>query len=179
MRRSAGFSLLELLIALAILAFIAVVLAQSLGTGVRVWERTEDRLGLLEEVDMRREARRFIEHMSPNGRLSGPSQAVQGDERQLQFLSDFRPMSLSGTGPIAVSLRIESGHFHVSLHEIGASDTLATRVFPDVGAAAFSYHDGGDEGWRSEWADPNRRPLLVRVEWQDGAQPTFVVRPLY
>ena len=81
-RNSLGFSLLELLIALALLAAIGAALASTTQTSVQVWKRTTSTDAQLEAIVLRGQLRRWIQDAKPPSRF-GLAQEVSGSPSAL------------------------------------------------------------------------------------------------
>jgi len=168
-RKNAGLTLLETLVALALLAVIAAGLASSLNLGVRIYERVGKGDELAPEFAHRAIVRGWLSAAASLDRLSNiPTEFVAG-ETQLRFVT-FAPTPFA---PDAAALRVT-----VTTGE-GMSFTAETLddqgdvlhqfdgvLSSDTVAAQISYWDSRADppGWRSNWDDEARLPLLVRIQ---------------
>ncbi len=96
----AGFTLLELLVALTVLGVLTALLSSGLNFGARVWERQRDQLGQQSEMQATQEVvRRLLTRAWPlGGSLTGSSQqaALLGSDSSVQFFGPPPAQSLAG-----------------------------------------------------------------------------------
>ena len=182
----AGLSLLELLVALALLALIATGIAGAFGLGNQLWNRAETLGQFRQEVALRGQLRHFLRQTLPPNRLS-PFQA-RFDGRVDQF--SFVTLAETPFAPDTAALRITVAAQEESLVLITSfldDDSAVIRSLTDVLAAKatdirFSYYAGeGDAAeWRDLWTDDVTLPRLIRIEVAKGSMPPwpeFTVRP--
>lgn len=176
MRRTseAGFTLLELLVSLAILGLMAATLLSGLVTGRRVWERVETRTGESEEVAAAQNALRdMIETIYPRG-------SFDGSRPHVEFAGDARGFSFQGAPARA------QGPSYPWLHRIGLSQAGALTLYAanplsvspgreatarpligEVTGVEFAYFGPTDfdprPRWRDRWRDQSALPEAVRV----------------
>jgi len=181
-RQLRGFTLVELLVAIAILgllmgaAFGALRLgSRSLEEGVRRADRTEE---IRSSVDFLR--RRFAE-LVPYSRTDGKRQEIAfvGGPDAVRFVSPA-PDSLAGMGLLLVTLRIDEEQgvtglrFDIALFDLARDDwldpqsmrsTLLLRQLEDASIAYYGARkDDEQPGWHESWApDAERYPTAVRV----------------
>jgi general secretion pathway protein J len=187
MRRDAGFTLLELLVALVVFGLLLAGLTQSVRLGLRAWDaqtRTIARSGDLDAVD--RLLRGIITRMQP-GRLVDPPN-IAGNAASLAFTSVLPEGAAALANRDAdMLLRVDGGELvlqwvpHRHVRPLGPPPPpQEARILDDVAQLRIGYYAAG--GWRSEWHD-RVPPELVRVQIIFAAQsprtwPAIVVAPL-
>lgn len=163
----AGFTLFEVLVALAVLGFTMVGLAQGARFGVRAWDmqgRVIDKRSELDAVD--RALRRFIERADPGGGKEPAS--LQGTADHVAFTSEL-PAAASGAARRADMVVLVSGgrlvlrwapHLHV--RRLGPRPAPAEEeLLRGVRRAEFAYWSPTG-GWVGAWSE-QALPALVRV----------------
>lgn len=202
-RAAAGFTLLELLLAITLLGLIAVLLAGGIGLGARVWERgeeTADELAQLEVVQGF--LRRQLSHAYPL-RLRLPRgdtrrhYAFEGEPRALRFavlappqfgLGGFYILSIDDPlGEEGRGLRLRARLYHPEMEEEPHPDEVTeTMLLEGFERAEFSYYGttrrGQEPEWHESWEGARSLPLLVRlrIEFAPGDErywPELVVAP--
>ena len=191
--RDAGFTLLELLVALAVLGLLSLVLFGSLSFGIQVWQRSEDALESANHVhNVEAALFRDVSRAYPLYALIAPGHAkidFDGTEDSLIFLTpdDTLPGALD-----RVTIKQEASDdgtvvTRSSALELSAqAGTQDTVLFTHVGQLRFSYFgadaSGKPSAWRDEWRDRTRPPSLIRIEIAftnrpEGFWPGLVVAP--
>lgn len=166
-QHESGFTLLEILVALAVLGFLVVGLTQGTRYGLRAWDR-QARLvaerGDLDAVD--RVLRRLVEQMDPGSPVSAP--LLRGTGRTLEFTTDLGPAA----GPLGareadVRLSAEDGRlvlrWRPHLHAVRLGPTpppTVTEILRGVERLEIAYRRDG--AWRDAW-DGARLPEAVRL----------------
>lgn len=185
MARNSGFTLVELLVALTILAMIAGLLTNSMGFSLKTSEAVEARILAVESFHQAQRAfRRQVQ-------LAQPIVTLQGEEPQpLDFLAaagqlDFiapLPGLAAGGALYRISLRIDDGR---SVADPGARLVMTYSLYLDgawnkepetavrevvlldgFSRAGFSYLDTlspNGEPWVDDWRHQDRLPDLVRL----------------
>jgi general secretion pathway protein J len=203
LRRSArGFTLLELTIALTLLALMAAVLVGSVSLSARSWDGGEAKAV---EVSEMRQTQQFLREQ-----ISAlyPQRVRKAVDLPLMFAGEREEIRYAAALPPRV---IEGGvyFFRLSLArgDNGAGLLVLERVVPEPDAAALPGFDkaersilargiaelrigyfGRDPGaavtdeprWRDRWDDTQRLPDLVRIEVKPERGlpwPTLVVEP--
>jgi general secretion pathway protein J len=165
--RSAGFTLLEMLVVVAVFGFLLVGLGQIVGFGLTAWRqeaRTASGKADLEAVD--RTLRSIVENLAPGDDESeipvdGAASAMTGRTRLRVPSSGISPIEIESA--IAVShgnlvLRWRPYHHGVALR---AQPTLAeTELMSGVAQLAISYWRPAG-GWVSRWREADL-PALIR-----------------
>lgn len=188
MHRQAGYSLIELVIVLALLSLISLAIAGSLRFGARVWERTEQEIAATETARGGHALLgTLLSHLYPRAAAEGSDVAFDGTAERLTFLTDAS--SVYGAGGIArvtLSMKKERGAVALLLsHEAeeGASSAREEVLFGGAERIAFGYAAMKDGAliWTDVWADKTKLPALIRVRavFPRGAGnwPDLIVRP--
>jgi len=171
MKRAAGFTLLELLVAMTLLALLSVVLMAGLRFGANIWRKSESK-----NIDANtiRTAQRTLagalDRVYPKYVVSDPTHefvVFDGTSKRLSFLSTAAPsghiardtLEVIGTGPDA-ALRLSSAP------ELGGASS-ATTLLTRLSSAEFSYFGllGGERApsWHAVWRNQRALPSLIRV----------------
>lgn len=169
-RRDAGFTLLELLVALVVLGFILAGLSQGVRYGLRATD-TQARLvaerGELDAVD--RALRHLIEQMDPGTARAGAG--VQGSAGRLAFVSELPAASGLVAGRADIALGVDGARRLILRATPRPPGTpfapppppIETELLRDVAGIELAYWPRGpDAQWASEWT-ANELPLLVRL----------------
>lgn len=174
--REAGFTLLEVVIALTLMLILAVALSGSIAFGNRVWERTAKTTRSSGDMTS---AYQFLEvsfgHLakSPrNAKADGPgNQDFVGSGQEVSFRTNgFAQVGLAG--PHIVKLRLVADRVEVFLPPVG--DEATAPRFPDrefvlmsaIRSWAIAYQGYGPDrhytGWVDEWTG-ELPPILMRL----------------
>ncbi len=175
-----GLSLLELLIALALMAIIAAGLSQSLGLGIRVWE-TSQRIDEPEEaLILRARLRGWIERAEPPNRLLPFDNEFTADQDGFSFLTLAPTPHMPEAAAMRVSItRSPDGLIMMLtyLDDFGEPLETDTRKLSES-EPLFSYFDDAEPGWVPEWQEKSYLPALVKIEVDSDDWPEFTVSPL-
>ena len=182
--RRRGFTVLELLVALAIMAMIAAALANTAGLGSRAWQRASAYPEADARILLRSNLRHWLETAKPPARLIGQRQEFTGTPERMTFLTAAQVPG----GPVGTEARISLA----LIDSAGAGPTLTLtidRIDAEGGLAATESRElvaGVEEGslryfrsdadtgrgaWTDRWPDPNRLPDLVAVEIEAPGTP--------
>ena len=184
-----GFTLVEMLVGLALLGLMTLVLFSSLRFSIRSWDRAE--IKTLQVVDLRiveGVLRREIGKAFPLriGLANENKIAFEGDSKQVHFVTAL-PAHLSGGGLSLVALelaedRIEGKQvppakalvlkhvlFDGETRDFSALDksdrSVLLKGLEDVEFAFFGQdNDQTEASWRNQWTSSARTPALLRIK---------------
>lgn len=171
--RERGFTLLELLVAVTLLAFLSVVLVAGLRYGTNIWRKTETKNTALTAA---RTAERIVAgnlaRLYPKYVTVSPTESYvdfDGTAHAMTFFSTAQ----SQTGFLmrdtleevrdgdTLSMRIES------VPELTRGGTIAQTLLTRLALVEFSYYgiagDAKEAAWHPEWQRQAGPPQLVRI----------------
>lgn len=180
-RANAGFSLLELLVSMTLLAMIGVLAASGIRFGTRAWERA----GVASEVLLETHAQeRFLRRQISAAR---PVRTADGT-REPPVVFHGTPDSLSFLAPVTAALAPPGLHLvRIGQHDTGALFMAWVPVTPEQlvpetapalenlgmqsGRLALRYYgpdpDGGTS-WQENWEGRPALPVLVELAFDTG-----------
>lgn len=193
-RRQAGLTLVELLVALALLGLIVAAVGGALGVGLAGGRALDQRVERLEETRLAQAAlRRLLEGARPVAWRDGRSTAVgfSGGRERLDFIATLP--GWPGRGGLHLLRLARDGDRLVLLNRITAGEapgfdfsenTATSLLMEGVRSVRLSYFGAraADRAarWHDDWRDAATLPRLVRldVERADGAVwPLLTVAP--
>lgn len=169
-----GFTLVELLIAVSLLAMLSLVLFSGMHLGTQIWRRSEEttteanrirsvRISLSDLLD-----RIYPEFVSPSP-TSGYVK-FDGNEHRLAFLAPdpFRPGALEYVSLLLSFMNGRSVFVQSSRPELGPSAmSKVTVLLSHTRSLEFAYYGpdstSGAPYWHSTWRQRSRLPQIVRV----------------
>ena len=165
MKSQAGFTLLEILVSMTLLAMLFVLLFGGLRFGMRAWERGTSSADAVDQVRVAQDLlRREIERSCPRRRAAaGPQDPPRvdfaGDTAGLAFLAPA-PGAAGGAPCVPTSLSVAAdGKLKQLVLDVNRS---GTSLLHGVQGIALSYR-AGDDIWRNDWNGETALPDLVRL----------------
>jgi|HubBroStandDraft_1064217.scaffolds.fasta_scaffold55765_2 general secretion pathway protein J len=167
---TAGFTLLELLVVLAVMGALLVGLAQGLHFGVQLWDRQRQVLDSVSELDAAdRALRGLIERMDPGGHLEMAD--IDGTARTLRFTTEL-PMTAGALRTRRAEAMLEVDRLHrLVLRWIPSPHgtplvpevPVETVLLNGVDHIEISYRPASPvAGWQADWQNAIP-PRLVRI----------------
>lgn len=197
-RHDAGFTVVELLVALSLLSLISLVLFASLRFGILAWGRGATHTDRVEHITHTQNLlRRLIADAYPLFSTDGSNRAqvaFDGTTTSLRLLA-ASPIALGGAGRswFALSLDLRDGRAHVILtskpelaDRDDASTLISRALIANVERVDFSYfgrlRSDKVAQWRERWTGEGSLPELVRIRVDFPAGdarlwPELLVRP--
>lgn len=186
-----GYSLVELLVVLALAGLIAIAMSGGIRFGVRAWERTGVHVETLEHMQGAQALlRNVLSNIAP--RLFDPGMSVHDT-----FVGDRQRMTFTATAPPALGAGL--GRFTLAATRAGDAMGLQIAWRPERGtrsqrgqvllqgarAISFTYaapNTAGTLVWTDTWSADAGMPVLIRIraEFAQSAAkrwPDLVVRP--
>jgi len=174
----AGFTLLEVVVALTLMSILSLVLTGSLSFGNRAWEHTSRANRSSGDAIS---AYQFLEasfgqfaKFTPSAEAGQESPDFVGNSQDVSFrTSGFAQVGLAG--PRLMKLRLVGDRLQVSL-PLGEGETMelphsgqAFVLLSAIRSLAIAYRgyasDHRDTGWVSEWREEDATPILVRLSF--------------
>ncbi|MEM1159375.1 MAG: prepilin-type N-terminal cleavage/methylation domain-containing protein [Pseudomonadota bacterium] len=180
----AGFTVLELLISLAILAMIAATLATTISSGAQLWKRSATMPDREQAIVLRAKLRTWIETAVPPERLD-LQQDFTGTATRMRFLTSTDLPNERGGEATWITVIVDESEpaLSVVLETVTASGQIREVEERDLinGQGRLLYFDGGSQNWVQVWEAADRLPDLVAIEAvPERAEdwPPFVVGPV-
>jgi len=174
--RQAGFTLLEILVALVVTGFLFVGLNQGARTGFALWDAQARRIGQTAELDATARRVRSLLADIPilpvaAADLSPRAIAITGEADRLAFVGDL-PTGLGGTRRADITLEERAGRLILAWtphrHEAAGAppvvptETELIRGVEHLEIAYFGASAGELPLWHAQWPGPGF-PLLIRI----------------
>lgn len=179
-RRSneAGYTLVELLVVILLLGFIALAIGGSLHFGARVWVSAEERVS---HDNMTVQAQTMLRLLFATAlpRTEGGFVTFEGTSTHVAF--DAAPLAALNTGGIShVDIEIvpQAGRRTLRLRAraiAGLGRIHEAVLMDDVGPAQFAFLDSQEDAptWLASWRARQRLPDAVGLSTEQGAIPNW------
>jgi general secretion pathway protein J len=185
-----GFTLLELLISISLLALIVVILGGAMSIGFRSIDAGERKMDALERY--RTSFGILTAQLQSAAPLTFEEDGekryyLKGNGQSLRFATN-RSIWGEDRGCVVVSYRLEAGEagrlaIYASERPVGMEGAQEVRLFDDLKSLSFSYfaREAAEEKgeWTEEWSDDTRYPEQVRVQFTRGGGEAKILVPLY
>jgi prepilin-type N-terminal cleavage/methylation domain-containing protein len=191
-----GFTLIEILVALALMAMIATILITSLQIGGHTWQRVMRAASSTEDIEQAQEFLRIrLSSLYPDDRaapdITGPRFLVSNGE-SLEFSGAAPESSADGSLRYQIAVSRESGALEVRsrVDRIDNSDSsaftfAAERLVSHVASMSVQFWLKPDETpgrWVDRWNDARQIPRLIRIDVAFGPEdnrrwPSLYVEP--
>lgn len=190
-----GFTLVELLVGLMLMALIAIILFSGMRFGMRTWETAGERAEGIARIEL---AQSLLRRQLGEARLASPGPgkpvaAFVGQADRVTFIaSPVRPGEMDDDVVFILAKAGESRRSHLDLTwsparpPADSSNAVGTaRLIDNVATVEFAYYGAPDRnrpaGWWDEWDSGHGLPLLVRLrvtfpEGDSRRWPDLIVR---
>ena len=184
--QQSGFSLLELLVALAVLSLIAIGLSQSMDTAISIWKRSKIVQLNQQPLALRGQLRRWLELAAPSERNFPYDTSFLGADKEMAFLSRAPVLFDRQVFALRIHIKGHSNAIWMTLDYLDEADQLIRSeqhlLAGNTGEIQISYFEGnnGRGEWRDEWKSPRSLPVLIKIEATEDTLiwPEFTVTPL-
>jgi len=186
MRNERGYSLIELLVVLALMGLLALAMSGGVRFGSKVWERTGAQVERLEQTQGAQALlRNLLSTVAP--RLFDPGNPNEdtfvGDGRRMSFTAPLPPsLGQGGLARFDLTASNENGTTTLAITwtpRRGAAAQRTQLLLRGTGTAAFSYaavDQSGAIAWTDSWAADAGTPSLIRIR-ADFAQSAAIRWP--
>lgn len=180
-----GFSLLELLVALALLSAITIGLTAALNLGSRFFVRSVEHDDAATVFLLRTHMRDWLAHAIPPSQIGPFDSSFVGAEDSVEFTTLATLDGLVNASVLRVRIFKDDGRLFVKINVIGpdgaSTGTITRRISETPFDPSFSYFGGLTEEptWKAQWQSDFKLPDLVSISSGSGqidSWPEFTVR---
>jgi general secretion pathway protein J len=187
----AGYSLVELLIVLALLGLISLAIAGGMSFGTRVWERAEQEVSTTERATGGHALlRALLSNVYPRKSGEAGSEqhvAFEGTRDHMTFLvAASAQLGDTGIAQLALTIERDAGAATLTLSshaETSGEGDRKERLLADAKDISFAYAESidGALNWTDAWQLRGTLPVLIRVRASlppgKGRWPDLIARP--
>ncbi len=184
-----GFTLLELIVAFAILGFIVLIIAGAMRLGIHAVDSGEKRINSLERL------RTSLDIVDSQVQSEAPLTKVDNGEKKLYFQGERDSMQFASnysiwggqTGYVVVTYKVEADGegkqaLAASENVIGIEGERDTKLFTGMDSIYFEYFYKGptDENgsWVDTWTDESSVPGQVKLHLVRGEKDFSLIIPM-
>lgn len=188
-----GFTLLEMLVAIAVVSLMAVPLAEAIRTGLYAWSETHERTEQSQRIHLAHDRLRgWLQNAYPAyyDRVPGGMSPLEGTATELQFITalngdrradDFHRATLTLSADATLDILAKSDHAYPdSPCDADDLDCSRATLLRSVSSVTLAYYDSDAGAWRDDWQGRVHLPDAIRIglEFQDSTSvwPDLVVR---
>lgn len=192
--RVRGFTLIEVLVALALMSLIGTILIESLRMGGHTWQHVTREAADIDEITRAQEFLRqrlgTIYPPEPGTGLASASDSFVGETNQLEFSSTAPgsataglvryQLGLSASDPRNVEIRYRPQHTAVAAAQ--QADWSGEPLLARASALSIQFWEdsaGASGSWVDHWQDHARLPRLIRIDVRFADQDRRFWPPLY
>ncbi|MEM9099462.1 MAG: prepilin-type N-terminal cleavage/methylation domain-containing protein [Pseudomonadota bacterium] len=173
-RSIAGFTLLELLVTLALLALMANAMATSTQMSAQVWKRSQDLPRLDAEILLLQQVRTWLTAAKPLDLNQGMRQQFVGLGQGFSLLTNARHPGLLPSEDlwIAVAERRDGLDLRLEAWAQAKEPRVLERRSLDLRSGqfiGFRYLDPDQKSWEVTWTRRDRLPAIIEAQFQDHA----------
>jgi general secretion pathway protein J len=191
--RNAGFTLMEVLVALVVLGMLFVGLTQGVRLGINAWNEESRIVAQRDQLDdADRALRELLSHMNPNG--GAGTAAISGAADQLKFSTQLPTAVALATRNVNASLFVDAHHrlifrWKLNFHEQSLrppAEPTDTELLSGVAKINFHYWSSVSngpqkQGWQESWDGPGPPGLVkLHVSFEAGDPrhwPDIIIAP--
>jgi general secretion pathway protein J len=185
-RQSDGFTLLELMIAMALFGLLAMVLAGGLRFGLQAWNRLDRAIDRAEPIMLVQNLLRREIEQAAAWPVDATSIAFAGSDSRLRFLSVLPERAAApGVSEITLALEPDTGGSRLVLSWVSPRPSASGRkvLLEGIASGGFVYYGSIDPSrpadWQQSWEKAPTLPRLValRLAFRDAERrwPTLMV----
>lgn len=178
-RNRRGLSLMELLVALTLVAVITGALATSTRFGVQLLDRTSALQVASPEIALRTRLRHWMTTATPPTRLASFPTNLVGTTTQVSFTTLAPAHFAPNSAALRVTITASGDALLLKIDELSdLGEVIATfdrTLASNVTGAQIRYYSDDLEGpgWQTSWENVARLPRLIQITTDDGSTPPW------